>query len=89
MLLELLAILRQEDQPPSQADLCARLGTTPDMLQSMIDILVRKGKLQPDQTPTCGGGTSCSQKSCPGPDDCALVLLKPVRQVRIIPGEES
>lgn len=87
MLQELLTILRHEDQIPSQADLCARLDTTPEMLQSMIDVLVRKGKLHPDQTPTCGGNATCSQKACPGPDDCALVLLKPVREIRIKSGE--
>ena len=83
MLKDLLAIIQQEGSEVSHADLCLRLEVSPDYLQSMIDILIRKGRLLPGEAPTCGGNETCSQRSCPGPEDCELVLIKPVRDIRL------
>ena len=85
MLRELLRIIQAEGPELSNADLCRRLNVSPDYLQSMIDILIRKGRLLPDAAPTCGGNQTCSQRACPGPDECELVLIKPVREVRFNP----
>lgn len=83
MLSQLLAILREEGSNVSHADLCQRLEVSPEILQSMVDILIRKGKLQPDDSPTCGGNNTCNLRSCPGPEECPLVLIKPVKEIRI------
>ena len=82
MLSRLLTLIREEPEL-SHADLCQRLEISPQILQSMLDILIRKGKLAQDETPGCGGNSTCTQKSCPGPDECELVLIKPINQVRI------
>jgi hypothetical protein len=83
MLQDLLTIIQREEVEVSHADLCRRLGVSPDYLQSMIDILIRKGRLLPGEVPTCGGNKTCTQCSCPGPVDCELVLIKPVRKIRL------
>ncbi|MBN2044770.1 MAG: hypothetical protein JW757_07110 [Anaerolineales bacterium] len=85
MLSQLLHIIQQEGPDHSHADLCQRLEISPETLQSMIDILIRKGKLTLDAAPTCGGNASCSRKSCPGPGKCELVLIKPVTEIKIEP----
>lgn len=83
MLIELHRILQAEGTEVSQAELCQRLDVSPETLQSMIDILIRKGKLKEAHAPTCGGTSTCAQKSCPGPEDCELVLIKPVNTITI------
>lgn len=85
MLSQLLKIIQQEGPDLSHADLCQRLEISPETLQSMIDILIRKGRLQPEESPSCGGNNTCSQKSCPGPEECELVLIKPITEIRISP----
>ena len=85
MLKELLSIIQKEGPDLSHADLCRRLDISPDYLQSMIDILIRKGRPLPEADPTCGGNQTCSQRACPGPEKCELVLIKPVREVRFNP----
>lgn len=85
MLLELLKILQTEGPETSHAELCRRLDVSPDYLQSMIDILIRKDRLLPEAAPTCGGNQTCNQRACPGPDECELILIKPVREVRFNP----
>jgi hypothetical protein len=87
MLQELLKILQAEGQEVSHAELCRRLDVSPDYLQSMIDILIRKGRLLPDAAPTCSGNQTCSQRACPGPDECKLILIKPVNEVRFNPDQ--
>ncbi len=82
MLQDLLDIIQTEGAEVTQAELCRRLEVTPNYLQSMIDILIRKGRLLPGDAPTCGGSNSCTQRSCPGPEECDLVLIKPVREIR-------
>ena len=82
MFSHLLALIREEPAL-SHADLCQRLEVSPETLQSMVDILIRKGKLTPDESPGCGDNTTCTQKSCPGPDECELVLIKPITEIRI------
>jgi hypothetical protein len=82
MLGQIISIIREEPDI-SHANLCQRLEISPLTLQSMIDILIRKGKLQPDGSPGCGGNNTCTQKSCPGPDDCELILIKPITEIRI------
>jgi hypothetical protein len=86
MLHEILSIIQHDGPNISRADLCQRLEISPDYLQSMIDILIRKGRLKPDEAPTCGGNNCCSQKSCPSPDECELVLIKPITEIRFTPG---
>ena len=85
MLSQLYKIIQQEGPEISHADLCQRMDISPDTLQSMIDILIRKGKLKPEETPSCGGNSTCTQRSCPGPEDCELVLIKPITEIRINP----
>lgn len=82
MLSQLLSLLREEPDL-SHANLCQRLQVSPETLQSMIDILIRKGKLKPEESPSCGGNTTCTQKVCPGPEECTLVLIKPITEIRI------
>jgi len=82
MLRELLSIIQTEGAKTSHADLCRRLDVSPEILQSMIDILIRKDRLRMDEVPTCGGNQTCIQRSCPGPESCELVLIKPVREIR-------
>lgn len=83
MLAELLRLIREHGDKISHAELCEQLEIAPNTLQSMIDILVRKGKIKPDDSPACGGSKTCTQKICPGPDECELVLIKPVKTIRI------
>ena len=82
MLSQLLSFIRQE-QELSHANLCQRLDVSPETLQSMIDILIRKGKLTSEDSPECGGNTTCTQNSCPGPEECELILIKPISEIRI------
>ncbi|MFN2146633.1 MAG: FeoC-like transcriptional regulator [Anaerolineales bacterium] len=82
MLSQLLSLLREEPDL-SHANLCQRLQVSPETLQSMIDILIRKGKLKPEESPSCSGKTTCTQKVCPGPEECELVLIKPITEIRI------
>jgi hypothetical protein len=84
MLSQLLTLIKEKPEL-SHADLCQRLQISPEILQSMIDILIRKGKLTPETTPNCGSNSTCTQKSCPGPDECELVLIKPINEIRIAP----
>ncbi len=65
MLHQILGIIQHEGPGISHAELCERLNISPAYLQSMIDILVRKGRLQMDETPSCGGNSSCAQKYAP------------------------
>lgn len=85
MLSQLLRIIQQEGEEISHAELCHRLDISPEILQSMIDILIRKGKLTSETAPTCGGNPTCTKGSCPGPDDCDLVLVKPINEISITP----
>lgn len=85
MLHQLFHLIKQEGAEISHAELCQRLEISPSYLQSMLDILIRKGKLEPEEAPSCGGNATCSQKSCPGPEDCELVLIKPISEIRINP----
>ena len=84
MLARLLELLQSRQGEIDQHQLCAELGISPVMLQNYLDVLVRTGRISPysthasacHQTETC----LCSGKTCPGPEECPLVMLAP-RQI--------
>lgn len=70
MLNELIEILSDQSAEISHERICQQLGISPGSLQSMLDILVRKGRLQPiiPEDGTCE--TGC--QTCPALQKCAL-----------------
>ncbi len=46
MLQELIQLLETEDHTFTKAELCAALATTPEHLETLLDFLVRKGRLE-------------------------------------------
>jgi hypothetical protein len=79
MLTALLKILETCHGEIDTDQICAELSISPDTLQNLLDLLVRKGYITLPQ-PT---GPTCTQKeicyvigrACPGPDACSLVFL--------------
>jgi hypothetical protein len=92
MLARLLKLLLARQGEIDQRQLCAELGISTVMLQNYLDVLVRTGRISPYQP----GGTACNQaenclssgKTCPGPEECPLLMLAP-RQISITFEEPS
>lgn len=81
MLTALLKILETCHGEIDIDQICAELGISPDTLQNLLDLLVRKGYLtlpQPARS-TCTQKENCyaTGRACPGPDACSLVFLAP------------
>jgi len=81
MIARLLELLQSHPGEIDQQTLCAELGISPVMLQNYLDVLVRTGRISPSKTsePACSQGKNCltSGKTCPGPEECPLVMLSP------------
>ena len=71
MLQKLLDLLEESPGQLSQDQICERLGVSPAGLQSMLDILVRKGRLT---TQPLHGESICTTpcQDCPVFLDCSL-----------------
>lgn len=64
--------------PISELDLVRRLGIPRSELAAMLDALRASGQLGSQQRPArstdaCSSAGSCSM-TCPGPDECSLVI---------------
>ena len=86
MLTALLEILESRQGEIDQHQLCADLGISPDTLQNLLDLLVRKGRINSPQmaASACCPAKNClsTGKTCPGPEACELVMLAP-KQIKI------
>ena len=63
MLSQVLSHLQQRSGAFDEETLCRQLGISPQMLDHMLDTLIRLGKLQPVEPPTPAGCTQC--RDCP------------------------
>ena len=93
MLTQLLNLIKTHHGELSQDELCNRLDIPADTLQNLLDILVRKGRITLDKAgiAACKSGEACfsTGKTCPGPQDCQLILLAPKQfTVKINPGRD-
>jgi hypothetical protein len=81
MLRQVLEELKTARGPVNMNDLARQLGVDRDVLESMIEFWVRKGRLQDDDQAlaaileTCTGGDCAG--SCPGPQACPFVMKMP------------
>ena len=81
MLSRLLELLQSSQGEIDQHQLCDVLGISTVMLNNYLDVLVLTGRISPYQP----GGTACnlaknclsSGKTCPGPEECPLVMIAP------------
>jgi hypothetical protein len=84
VLTKLLKLLESHPGEIDQDQLCTELKITPDTLQNLLDLLVRKGRITPQQAvgALCAQTETCltNGKTCPGPEECNLVMLAP-RQI--------
>ena len=79
--------IRESSGPVTGIELARRLDIAPGEVAAMLDALRASGQLSLDarqRAPLqeCASSTSCSM-SCPGPDDCALVIDISVTSLRI------
>jgi hypothetical protein len=68
MLTELLTIIKDHPNGFNHDQVCGSLGITPASLQSLLDILVRKGRLT--QLPLDGETCPDSCQACPALQRC-------------------
>ena len=76
MLASLLQEVESARGPITGIELAGRLGVSPGEVAAMLDALRAAGRLGPEQRKpmdNCGSSTSCSM-TCPGPDECSLVI---------------
>jgi hypothetical protein len=71
MLGKLLKLLEEHPDQLTQEQICVQLGVTPQGLQSMLEILVRKGRLTAIP-PQVDGGCSNPCQDCPIAQSCTL-----------------
>jgi hypothetical protein len=71
MLQKLLDLLEEHPDRLTQEQICAQLGVSPASLQSMLDILVRKGKLS-SQAVRGDGICAAPCEDCPVLGRCSL-----------------
>ena len=74
----LLSAIKESKGPVTGIDLANRLGISPGEVAAMLDALRASGQLGPELRPQqpidgCSSAGSCSL-SCPGPEDCSLVI---------------
>jgi hypothetical protein len=74
----LLRAIGESKGPVTGIELALRLGVSPGEVAAMLDALRASGQLGPEFRPqrsieTCDSAGSCSL-SCPGPEDCSLVI---------------
>ena len=74
----LLSAIRESKGPITGIELALRLGVTPGEVSAMLDALRASGQLAPEvprhePIDSCESAGSCSL-SCPGPEDCSLVI---------------
>jgi hypothetical protein len=74
VLQQLLDLLRDHPGQLSQDQICDQLGISPAGLQSMLEILVRKGKISP-QTVVNAGACRIACEDCPITQHCELSQL--------------
>ena len=74
----LLSAIEESKGPVTGIELALRLGVSPGEVVAMLDALRASGRLGPELRPQqsgdeCGSAASCSL-TCPGPEDCSLVI---------------
>ena len=74
----LLSAIEESSGPVTGIDLALRLGVSPGEVAMMLDALRASGQLGPEMQPAhpvdeCGSAGSCSM-TCPGPEDCSLII---------------
>ena len=74
----LLREIESSSGPVTGFELAARLGVAPGEVARMLDALRAAGKLG-TEIPSRSRGDSCASRgscsmTCPGPDECALVI---------------
>ena len=74
----LLSAIEEAKGPVTGIDLALRLGISPGEVASMLDALRASGRLGAELKPQqpmddCSSAGSCSM-TCPGPEDCSLVV---------------
>ena len=75
MLMQVLHELRAAHGPVSLDELSGRLGIGPEVLEGMIQSLVRMGRLHDNQRAMADCGARCP--ACAGAEGCALVGRMP------------
>lgn len=74
----LLKEISRSPSPVTGIELATRLGISPSTVAAMLSALRASGQLGPeirteDAPDTCGSSGSCSM-SCPGPENCSMVI---------------
>lgn len=74
----LLTEIRRSSGPVTGIELAERLGVSPATVAGMLVALRASGQIGPEvrtepAAETCASSGSCSM-SCPGPDECSLVI---------------
>jgi hypothetical protein len=81
MLRQVLEELKTAQGPVNMNELARQLGVDRDVLQSMIEFWVRKGRLQDDDQALVAVLEACTSGdcagSCPGPQGCPFVMKMP------------
>ena len=77
-LVTLLDAIKESSGPVTGIDLALRLGIAPGEVAVMLDSLRASGRLAPEianaaTMTNCRSAGSCSM-TCPGPDECSLVI---------------
>ena len=79
MLSILMDHLETQQGEIDQEQLCTLMGISPETLQTLLDILVRKGRilLPEESTSACAHAEICPSNSlvCPGPESCSRILV--------------
>jgi hypothetical protein len=74
----LLSAIEESRGPVTGIELAVRMGISPSEVAAMLDALRASGQLGPEMKPPqpvdeCSSAGSCSM-TCPGPEDCSLVI---------------
>ncbi|MDJ0952114.1 MAG: hypothetical protein QNJ81_00415 [Acidimicrobiia bacterium] len=83
----LLSAIEESKGPVTGIDLALRLGVSPREVAAMLDALRASGRLSPEMKPPqpideCASAGACSM-TCPGPEDCSLVIDLSVTSLEI------
>ena len=89
----LLSAIRESKGPVTGIELAQRLGISPGTVAQMLAALRASGQLAPEMRTepaleTCASSGTCSM-SCPGPEDCSLVIDLSVTGLQVRPATRA
>ena len=85
MLQKILEILKDHENVVTYQEICTQLGISEDVLEHMLETLVRKGHLVEGEASYPKNCPHCDH--CPMPTNCDLIKSKDLKVYRVVEGE--